>query len=527
MFWRTFRARLFIYSTILIIFLSATLFYSYRYSHDVIMTEADNHLFRLQQLLDGHLAAERNELQRYTTILSLDLRLKEYMFVVTGIGGDSKALQTLYDRVFGWLPIDRKIILDNDGHILIGNNNTDLAIAVRNNTTNNNNRFFYFQGKTGLEIAAVSPIKYRDKILGKVAVTRHIDQSWLNTNKAITGGEFFLVQNKNIISSTLNSLEHSPFNVIDNRITVNRQPYHLYQINLPGKNQNPLQLWFGLSEVDIVNRLQGHQQFILILALSGIAAILIISLVMIRNFTRPLLQLTHATSEISKGNLPLFAKSQVHNEFDVLSNHFADMIHSLRDKQDEIDKTHAILEQSAITDTLTGTYNRRYLQEVFPKLMAQARREGFYVYALMFDLDHFKKINDTFGHIAGDQCLTYFSQLLLDNSRTSDYVFRLGGEEFLILMISENITTATHHAEKIRQMLEHKPVTFNEQTINMTVSGGVSYARPENSTDKTLNQMLSRADVALYEAKNEGRNRIHQSNKPEDTGAFDSSKKAV
>jgi len=513
----TFRARLIIYSSILIVFLAGTLFYSYRYAHDVIMSEAGNHLTRLQQLLDGHLKSERNELQRYATIVSHDLRLKEYMFVVTGIGGDSKPLQTLYERVFGWLPIDRKMILDNDGRILVGNNHTDMALAIRSNTPGSTGGLFYFQGKQGLEMVAVANVRYRDSILGKVAVSLRLSQSWLDNNKGITGGEFFLVQNHHIINSTLPSLENSPFNIKDKLFVAGDQPYRLYKIDLPGKNSQPLSLWFGLSEHDITTRLQQHQHFILMLVGAGIIGILIISLIIIRNFTNPLLQLTHVIREVSSGKLPVLGKARVRNEFDELSNHFADMLYALRDKQEEVDKTHAKLEHSAITDTLTGSYNRRYLQEIFPKLLAQAAREHFFVYAVILDLDHFKKINDTYGHIAGDQCLVHFSHLINENSRNSDYIFRLGGEEFLILMISENIQIATSFADKIRQVIEKNPTHFEGRQINMTVSGGVSYARPEASNEKALNQMLSRADIALYRAKHEGRNRICQSDKPEDT----------
>ena len=102
MMFRTYRAKLVIYIILLIAFLSVTLGYSYRYVHQVIMDEADDHLVRLKQLLNGHLNAERNELQRYATLVAQDLRLKEYMYVVTGIGGDTEPLRRLYEREFGW-----------------------------------------------------------------------------------------------------------------------------------------------------------------------------------------------------------------------------------------------------------------------------------------------------------------------------------------------------------------------------------------------------------------------------------------
>ncbi|NOY66751.1 MAG: diguanylate cyclase [Gammaproteobacteria bacterium] len=481
------------------------------------MGETNKHLVRLQQLLNAHMKTERDELLRYATIVSHDLRLKEYMFIITDIGGDSKPLQQLFDRQFGWLPIDRKIIIDNEGHLLIGENHTDMAVTVREKALEKSSSVFYFQGKSGLEVVAVKPIKYRDKVLGKVAVSHYLSQEWLNSNKKILGGEFFLVENNNIVNSTLSSIGSTRFNISNNLLNINNTPYRLYQITLPGKNNKTLQLWFGLSEESIRARLTQHQDFILILAGAGIIGILIVGLVIIRNFTQPLFHLMHATSEVSKGKIPLLGKLKVRNEFDELSNHFADMLQALREKQIEIDKTHAELEHSAITDTLTGCYNRRHLLEIFPKLLAQAKREKFYVYALMFDLDYFKKINDAFGHIAGDQCLVHFAHLLIENIRTSDYAFRLGGEEFLILMVSEDIVTASKLADKLRQITEKNPIRSGDQLINITVSGGISYANPKNSAEKTLNQMLSRADIALYQAKRDGRNQICISSHPDDT----------
>ena len=125
MLFRSYRAKLVVYMVLLIIFLSVTLGYSYRYVQQVFLDEVDSHLLRLQQLLDGHLKAERNELQRYAAIVAQDLRLKEYMYVITGIGGDSEPLNKLYEREFGWLPIDRRMIMTHDNQILVGTGHAD------------------------------------------------------------------------------------------------------------------------------------------------------------------------------------------------------------------------------------------------------------------------------------------------------------------------------------------------------------------------------------------------------------------
>lgn len=505
---QSYRARLVVYIILLILFLLGTLGYSYRYTHQVILDEADNHLVRLKQLFNSHLNSERDELQRYAAIVAQDLRLKEYMYVVTGIGGDSQPLRKLYDREFGWLPIDDKLILTNNNQVLVGEEHSDLAAAVQQYTDTRGKGLFYYQGKTGLEVVAVTTIQYRDNIMGHVAVSLSLNQEWLDKNKKITEGEFFLIENKKIIKTTLKTVGDSQFDPENNKLMVDSVSYRIYQIDLPGNNTQKPALWFGLSEKDIIAKLEKHRRFMLGLIGVGIAGILLLGLIIIRNFSRPLNQIKQLTYQVAAGELPALVKHKVTNEFDELSNHFADMLKALREQQKEIEITQNKLEQSAITDSLTGLYNRRYLQEVFPKLLAQTEREKLSVYATLLDLDLFKKINDTYGHIAGDQCLISFADQLKSESRISDYLFRIGGEEFLILSVHKNIMEAASFADKLRSRIEDGQVRYAEHRINMTVSGGISCAGKGDSAESTLEQMLSQADAALYKAKSAGRNRV-------------------
>jgi len=505
---QSYRARLILYILLLIVFLSGTLVYSYRYIHQVILDEADNHLVRLKQLLNGHLNEERNELQRYAAIVAQDLRLKEYMYVVTGIGGDSKPLGELYDREFGWLPIDHKLIMDNDYQVLVGEEHDDLAAAVQQYTDTRGVGPFYYQGKSGLEVVAVTTIQYRDHVMGRVAVSRLLNQEWFDKNKQTTEGEFFLIGNNEIIMTTVKTIGHSQFDFDNNKLMTDSIPYRIYQIDLPGNNTEKPTLWFGFSERDIIAKLEKHRSFMQGLIGVGLAGVLLLGLAILRNFSRPLKHIKKLTHQVAVGKLPVLEKHKVKNEFDELNNHFADMLKALREQKNEIEITQNKLEQSAITDSLTGLYNRRYLQEVFPKLLAQTGREELSVYVTLLDLDLFKNINDTYGHIAGDQCLISFSEQLRHESRVSDYLFRIGGEEFLILSVHKNIMEAANFADKLRLTIENTQVRYTDQIINMTVSAGISCAGKHGSAEKTLELMLSQADEALYKAKNAGRNRV-------------------
>jgi diguanylate cyclase (GGDEF)-like protein len=227
-----------------------------------------------------------------------------------------------------------------------------------------------------------------------------------------------------------------------------------------------------------------------------------------RNFNRPLNQLIQITEAVAQGALPVMHKSIETNEIDTLANRFSEMLQSLREKQEEIDQVHKQLEESAIVDSLTGLYNRRYLKQMFPKLLAQAKRDRHTLSGLMLDLDHFKKINDNHGHLVGDACLIHLASILKESCRASDYVFRVGGEEFLILSLGDSQKSSKLLAEKINDSLSKKPFKSEQTIITMTASIGVSHANNNLAAESSLTNLLFHADKALYSAKRTGRNRV-------------------
>jgi diguanylate cyclase (GGDEF)-like protein/PAS domain S-box-containing protein len=158
----------------------------------------------------------------------------------------------------------------------------------------------------------------------------------------------------------------------------------------------------------------------------------------------------------------------------------------------------------AVTDALTGIYNRRGLFEVGEYEFARARRLNRPFSAIMIDIDHFKRVNDNYGHGVGDQALVTVAERCRSGSRTVDLVGRYGGEEFLILMPESSQDAARLVAERLRHSLAERPIPTEAGPIRITISAGVSEMR---ETD-TLQTLIERADEALYEAKNNGRNRV-------------------
>ncbi|WP_412478803.1 diguanylate cyclase [Azonexus sp. IMCC34839] len=177
----------------------------------------------------------------------------------------------------------------------------------------------------------------------------------------------------------------------------------------------------------------------------------------------------------------------------------------LRGQLQEIEKLQAALKEQAIRDSLTGCFNRRYLDETLERELWRARREGYPLALVILDLDHFKQINDTYGHLAGDLALKELAGQLQADVRHEDVLCRYGGEEFVILMPRMALATALERAEAWRQRIADIRIQFGNFELSFTASAGVA-AYPDHG--KTPDELAQAADEALYVAKREGRNRV-------------------
>lgn|GEM_PF-4085274 len=169
-----------------------------------------------------------------------------------------------------------------------------------------------------------------------------------------------------------------------------------------------------------------------------------------------------------------------------------------------MDDSKALYEQS-IHDSLTGLFNRRYLDETLPRELQRTIREKQSLCVAMLDLDFFKSFNDTHGHAAGDEVLKFIGDLLQDVFRGSDISCRFGGEEFLVVMINTDMTSAHSRLEQFRELVKKGKVYFHGHPLPpMTVSIGVAEAPGQGMTIK---EIIHAADLALYSAKDAGRDR--------------------
>lgn len=165
------------------------------------------------------------------------------------------------------------------------------------------------------------------------------------------------------------------------------------------------------------------------------------------------------------------------------------------------------LNQLASRDALTQCWNRRMIDELLSTAVAEAKRKQADLTLMLLDIDHFKAVNDTHGHAAGDSALKHMVGILNTNLREYDQVGRFGGEEFLVILPTTDISSAWGIAERIRSSLQFHPAQISSDTsIAMTVSIGITQLRHRD--DESLETLFGRADRALYNAKQAGRNRV-------------------
>jgi len=254
----------------------------------------------------------------------------------------------------------------------------------------------------------------------------------------------------------------------------------------------------------------------LYLALVGIIVLIVTAVAfrMGRSIVTPLQHLINAANSIASGDLNVRLPVTRNDEFGHLTRIFNQMADKLRHSHAEIVATNQAMQQQnqlletlSITDGLTGLYNRSKLDAILIDEMARFKRNLRPFAVLMLDIDYFKTLNDSHGHIAGDEVIAAVAKILGQSIRSVDYAARYGGDEFIIIMVETTADMALKTAERIRAQVNDMRYSASGQIVSVTVSIGV--VQCTQSDDVTPTAVFSRADSALYEAKRAGRNRAH------------------
>lgn len=505
---RTYRFRLIGYIAVMLAFLVGVLVLTYASSSELVLREAETSLARVAQQLSGQVHVENASLAERARMVRDSVSFQEYLFLTASLDTDPMALRELYRRQFGWLQVKRAVVLSKSARVLVGPEHGDLANALTARGLHRSSKpeLFYLNGPRGFEMVATAPIRYRSQYLGVVALTKALDAEWMAGVRQITGGELFFVRGGKISMSTLGAeAVGRDFLPASDRMLFGGDTYLVRRLPLCD-DPDICRFYLALSQTELTGRLASQRNRMLMFAAMGCLAVLTIGFMMLRNFGAPVSRLAAMIGEVSQGRFPDFPRVPARDEIGFLWNQFAEMVRNLRDKQEELAAVHQQLEKQAVTDVLTGLYNRRYLYDIYPKLWSEALRQNDRLSLILIDLDHFKPVNDRFGHITGDKVLVHLTNVLRESCRVSDFLFRMGGEEFLVLTHA-GTEGAQILAEKIREALERSPINEGQFTIRVTASLGVTQAEDTDGLNG-LSQALMRADKALYTAKQAGRNRV-------------------
>lgn len=271
-----------------------------------------------------------------------------------------------------------------------------------------------------------------------------------------------------------------------------------------------------IAERDRAEVYQAWMQFrnLFLVLVAGLALLVgMIGWLFGRTIVTPLRRLTRAAERIAAGKLEVQLPVAQRDEVGQLTQVFNQMAGRLRSSHEKIEAASLALRQQnrqleklSITDNLTGLYNRNKLDEILSEQLRRFRRSQRPFSLLMLDIDHFKQLNDTHGHLAGDQVLVGVAKTLAESIRSVDYAARYGGEEFIIVLPETNTSTARELAERICTRVRNSLYPYRDQALTVTLSIGVAGIR---SSDGDADAIISRADRMMYEAKGAGRNRVY------------------
>ncbi len=279
--------------------------------------------------------------------------------------------------------------------------------------------------------------------------------------------------------------------------------------------------WFGIQLDEMTALLVSVKNRTIAIALGVMAAVAVFSMLLGQLLTRSLTALNVASREIATGNLTHQIDAMGNDELAETARGFNEMARQLAAIHAEHTSTLEELRTLAYQDALTGAHNRRSFLSVLEQEVLRVQRTGASTALVMIDIDHFKHVNDTWGHDAGDAVLKHLVAVLQNSLRRIDTLGRLGGEEFAVLLPETTLDGAVELANRLRLSVQDSPAAvinptegLPPATIPFTISLGVATLA---ASDSQVNSVLKRADMAMYQAKTTGRNKVCVATTPDTT----------
>ncbi len=249
-----------------------------------------------------------------------------------------------------------------------------------------------------------------------------------------------------------------------------------------------------------IHDLKNYIRFsIVFVFVSGIGIVVVLGLWLARSILNPVNRLEMGVRGIAEGDY-------THRITDIGNDEFGGLAESFNAMAGSLESARAKLEQLSLQDGLTGVLNRRAFEKALEEEFVRVERSNKHVCVIMLDIDHFKNVNDVYGHLVGDDVLKKFAKCVSQNIRPMDKLARYGGEEFAIILPETDLANAVNGAERVRQIIEGKTCNAETgETIDITASFGVA-CYPGDASKTT--DLVSLADKRLYYAKRAGRNQV-------------------
>jgi diguanylate cyclase (GGDEF)-like protein len=242
-----------------------------------------------------------------------------------------------------------------------------------------------------------------------------------------------------------------------------------------------------------------------------------------RSFSRSISKITNAAEKIGTGEPNKRIELKGPTVIKELTKAFNSMAARLEENLAQQTRLQQNLKELAITDDLTGVYNRRELLRLLYQEFRRAKRFQRPLSIIIFDIDHFKRVNDQYGHLLGDQVLAWSTNLIVSNTRTTNFIARYGGDEFVILLPETNSQNAYYAAERLRKKVSEtafNTLDKNEEPLKITITISLGIAELTEETGSTQD-FFAQADQALYKSKHSGRNQTQIAAQPIRTSTYD------
>jgi len=311
----TYRSRLLIYVGMLIVLLLGMMTLSFKAARDVIVEGAEERLRHATLRKQDNVLAQREELRNYTQIITSDLRLQEYIYIITELGTSSESLASYYARQFGSLPTDCRLIIAGEGEVLLGDECPRFAREVRRHLTSGGSGHFYFRSEQGVVMVVMGAVSYQGQRLATAAVARLMDEDWLARQERRSSDYLLLFEeNGKVLWSSSAKYRGESVNLKDEILQDGEQLIRLSRISLEGVGAP--RLWFGVSESRLMNMLENYQRWVYSFAVLGALTVMLVGWLMVRNFGRPFTQLMEITEQMYHGKLPGMPRSESRTEMD-------------------------------------------------------------------------------------------------------------------------------------------------------------------------------------------------------------------